>query len=438
MSLLALIAPLQIGLLAATAPGAAVTQRPIVPKTTAVLAGHVVDESGEPFPSAQVRATRWEIVAGKRRFTQSQGGGVDADGYFLIAGLEPGTYTVDAHPDDLPNAVGGAEACQPTDLEGDIELRAGSEVRNLRIALRKAHAFGVSGTAVHAATGERIADAPLVLRAVEPKDAGSHYTRIRAGTFKFTNVLPGTYFVETNPDGLTRDDETGGYRKLGLCARLQVVVGDSDLSGVEVQLGPGSELTGSFRMHDGAVPPGAGLMLTPVEGIGPILGLRAQPDGAFRLTNVPPDRYRLRAGAPQDSYVLSIRADGQEIGDTLDLTAGGAARLQILLAPNGALISGRLRSTDENVEVVLWKPGRIEPRYAAVGQDGSFTFRNLAPGEYRVMTLENAGLIEPEDLDTWKTLESQAVAVTVAEGARVAIVLPPGPGARGNAVIEMK
>jgi len=74
---------------------------------TAVLAGHVLDENGTPIRSAWVNASRWKDIAGKRRFTESHAVSTDADGYFLIADLTPGSYTVAASPEDDPQASGG-------------------------------------------------------------------------------------------------------------------------------------------------------------------------------------------------------------------------------------------------------------------------------------------------------------------------------------------
>jgi protocatechuate 3,4-dioxygenase beta subunit len=75
--------------------------------------------------------------------------------------------------------------------------------------------------------------------------------------------------------------------------------------------------------------------------------------------------------------------------------------------------------------VVLWMPGITELRSTTTGEDGSFTFHGLRPGDYRIVALKDAGLIPADDRETWRELETQAVAVALREGARVRIALSP-------------
>lgn len=328
---------LALGLIASAAQSASVTGRPSVPKTTAVFAGHVLDEDGAPLLSAWVSASRWKTVAGKRRFAESHSVQVDADGYFLIAGLPPGIYTLSASPEDDPDASGGVQAYRPTVANESIQLSAGSEVRDLRIVLSNARVFAISGTAVNAVTGEPITDAQLLLTPIESENTDGHSTRIRDGVFRFANVLPGTYLIQTNPNDLTRDAETAGYRKVGLYGRLLVVVGESDVQDVNVRLGSGGEIAGRFQMVEpGTMLPAVGLALGPLEGVGAMLSVPVEADGRFHLSKIQPDRYQLHITPPQGSYVLTIRANGQEIKDALDLSDSGVVRIEILLSPNAA------------------------------------------------------------------------------------------------------
>ncbi len=405
-------------LLLATGIAAGVTARP------GVLAGHVVNENGAPVVSAMVRATLTKMAAGKPRFAESRTVDVDGNGQFVIADLTPGTYTVRGWPHDDCNATGGAEGYRPSERTGPIELRAGSEVRDVKIVLRKGRMFGVSGRVMTEARGERIPQRQLWLTPVDGEDASAHRAWIHEGTFRFTNVPPGSFFIQTNPNELTRDAATGRYRKLTLHARARVVVGEGDLAGVTVRLGPGGEMTGGFKMKSPRGEwQGAGLALEPLEGLGSWVCVRTEADGTFRASNIPRDRYRLHVTAPDGSYVTSIRDGGREIRGTLDLTAGGVARVEIFVSPHAGEICGQVRDAGASTAVALLRPGEAEPVLTGTSGDGSFRLRNIGPGNYRIVAVEDGGLIDGDDAETWRALEMKSAAVAVGEGARVRLAL---------------
>jgi hypothetical protein len=61
---------------------------------TAVIAGTVTDDAGEPVVSAQVRASRRIAVAGRPRYTYGNSATTDDRGVFRLVGLAPGDYVV--------------------------------------------------------------------------------------------------------------------------------------------------------------------------------------------------------------------------------------------------------------------------------------------------------------------------------------------------------
>jgi protocatechuate 3,4-dioxygenase beta subunit len=72
-----------------------------------VIAGTLVDESGDPVTDARVVAMRYQYVQGTRRLMPSGGGASTNDiGEFRLYGLSPGQYYVSA---TLPNFAAGPD-----------------------------------------------------------------------------------------------------------------------------------------------------------------------------------------------------------------------------------------------------------------------------------------------------------------------------------------
>ena len=114
----------------------------------------------------------------------------------------------------------------------------------------------------------------------------------------------------------------------------------------------------------------------------------------------------------------------------LDLTAASGDPLEIELAPNAAEITGTLRDGKGDPlpfrVVNLWTSGDDSAKSAQTARDGSFTFKNLAPGDYHLAAWDD---IDKQSRPAFlKAYESQAVAVSVQEGshetADVKLIVP--------------
>jgi hypothetical protein len=118
------------------------------------------------------------------------------------------------------------------------------------------------------------------------------------------------------------------------------------------------------------------------------------PEGTFTLQNVSPDKYRVSASwGPV--YIKSIRiGDTQFEGDVLDLRggiAGGA--LTVVVSSAVGQVSGTV--TDINgpvsgavIALVATNPDLNRFHFAVPRPDGTYSFRNVIPGSYKLALVE--------------------------------------------------
>jgi hypothetical protein len=353
------------------APGEA--KRDLVVKLTpqSLLYGKVVDEDGDPVPSAQISVLRVSYAGGHRHLVEAGSGASQDDGSFVVGSLTPGRYYVNASvrqmdqprtseryvPTYYPSAADAADV-------SPVELAAGSEIRGLAIRLRKARVYRIRGRVTlpeHFA-----APGGLDLRLV-PGMRGVHSQQ--DGSFEFEGVPPGAYAVETNRF---------------LSGRVSVTVADADLDGVVLPLGPGPEVTGKLRGADrGAV------SLTPVGRPPDSAAHAAVEHGSFYAGGLLPLSYTVSVDElPEGSYVKSMTFAGRPVVDwTLDLSSGAGGELVIDVSPEGGEVTGKVERPGAIVQI--WPAGGESAKSVRADAHGEFRFHSLAPGDYRVLAWED-------------------------------------------------
>ena len=336
-----------------------------------------------------------------------------------------------------------------------VIVAAGSEVRGIDIRVRKARVYSIRGKVVDTATGGPVSGAMVLVlppNASEVNAASllSNMTQSAAdGGFEIRSLLPGTYSLQglTIPGlaGLTASMAAGGRGGSApapaitmapkATTRLDISVSASSVTGAVLQLADGAEIPGIVKMDEGnlkdvlapatPVPPSPipglalpgpanrAIRLTSAEGVD-LAASRGQfaDDGAFTITGVFPGKYFVTLGAmPQGTYVKSISFAGREIARApLDLTAGAAGSLEIVLSAKAADVSGTVRSEKgdplQGVPVTLWPKTPDRSRQDGgihttnTDQNGSFKITGLAPGDYYVAAWDDipeAGLEQNPD-----------------------------------------
>jgi 5-hydroxyisourate hydrolase-like protein (transthyretin family) len=376
-----------------------------------VIAGSVLDEDGDPIPSAQVILYRER--GSRTQMRPDQASNADAEGHFVLTGVTPGRYYVAAYqfqsrfqiqrtlnPEPQENYVltyypGSLDAASAVALD----IAPGSEFRSVDIRMRKARTFRISGKVANWPTDSPAFTLSLI-RVGGSEINGPTSSPVRQDSFEFNNVLPGSYVIRGTPRAF--NERTGESRLLPVSCRFPVTVRDEDISGINIELRPATKISGIVRVEDGRVLDSApSIMFSPIDGDS-MRTARPDRDGTFELTNLGPDQYRVGTSQlPKEMYLKSIRAGGQEFSPSLlDLTEGDPGEIQILLSPKAADIRGTVRDGKGDLvpsaSVALWSKGDRPPVSTISDENGMFAIGSLPPDDYYIAAQAQGDFGEPD------------------------------------------
>jgi hypothetical protein len=299
-------------------------------------------------------------------------------------------------------------------------------MRGMDIRMSKVKAFRVKG---------KLSETPntRVIVFLTPKGQGitGMVTRnmaiaLQDGGFEFKGVPPGSYLLSaTGPDGLT---SVGSLRP--------IEVTDQHIEGLILENAAGGELSGVVAV-EGASKEKVNLKeikvvlaSSEIMSISPPMATAGE-DGKFTFKNVAPDHYRVNVqGGPETAYVKAVKfgsVDATE--DGIDLSNGVTGTIEIALSQESAQVDGRVVGDDGNpvagVTVVLVPKSR---RYSlfkemTTDQQGSFSFKGITPGDYKVLAWEDIEQGAYQDPQFLKLYEGKAEDVSLQENARKVVSL---------------
>jgi hypothetical protein len=229
--------------------------------------------------------------------------------------------------------------------------------------------------------------------------------------------------------------EMGGRPQM--IGRTPVAVTNRNVSDVVIQAGLPLELIGRVIMEgDGAAKPAGQVMIQPVQPMPTFVQPSpVQEDGTFKISGVPRDKfYVLVMGLPGDAFVKSVRAgDVDATTQTLDLTgATTAPPIEIRVSSTGATVEGAVMDADKPAlgAVVAVLPHPFDPaqpmmmrKTATTDQNGRFSLKGVAPGEYRVYAWDSFLPLGSLDAEQLKEFDKLAVAVKLKEESREQVSL---------------
>jgi hypothetical protein len=387
------------------------------------ITGHVYDEDQDPIAGAGVQVLQTMYVNGHRRMNQTMGSSTDDVGQYRISQLPPGKYYLSAtytesfpidgerqgyvpvyypNSDDLSNAV-------------PLEIHAGDQLTEIDFKIIPVAASTIRGQVVNV-TGRGFRQGINI--ALMREGAGGTYFQGNAfvdpqqGTFELRDVPPGSYI-------LTAGQWDHGRQYWG---RQTVTVGNGDVNGVTLTLGPGSELTG--RVHIEGDPPSNKLNLAGMQvyleprddtqnGVQPgqldkagSFTLKNIPDGSYNvnLTNLPPDYY-LKAARLGSTDVLDsgLSCDQANSPGTLDLViSGDGGRAEGVVTHDDKPFQGATVTLIPDVN-----HRNQERLYSTTTSDsnGHFVLQGIPPGDYSLFAWEqvdNGAYMDPEFLRSYE------------------------------------
>ncbi len=335
-----------------------------------VITGTVVDEYGEPTPGTQVRVMRYVVQAGRRTLQQAGNGATDDRGIYRVYGLQPGEYIVSA----VPRNVG-----------------PGVEVGRLQAELAQVREQ-VAGALADAAAARELATRATMLQSQMPpqEEQSTGYSPV---------YFPGT--VSTAQAGtvtLNLGEERSGVdfqlQRVAMARIDGIVVNSTGQTTDNVQI----TLTDPSAPMAGAVS----------------MAARADSEGRFHLSNVPPGSYRLiaraavaQSGAPagpaqpggRAMRPLGPQSTTIRFWGSVDIPVDGRNLTNVVVTlQQGLTVSGRVSFqgttaqppadlTRMRVNLVPADPtagqGMMMNAAGTVDASGKFTITSVVPGLYR-------------------------------------------------------
>jgi hypothetical protein len=432
-------------------PGSTLTLRPgqdikdllfrLIP--SAVIAGRVIDEDGEPLPYTQVSALREFYSEGKRKLMPQTVETTNDLGEYRLFGLPPGRYFIRAvyrrtrgysrSSIQLPESELTEHGYAPTYYPGSPDpskavaftVKAGEEVPSTEILLRPVSTFSIRGRVYNMVSKRSNAGVMIEL---EPRNTefiwsfsgGTTNVQNQDGAFEIHDVVPGSYTLLA-----FWFEEEKTYQ-----ARQVLEVGSANVDGVALTIAPGIPVNDRIQRDGQPSLASRGELSVYLRGAESerFGGASAQVNGdAFTLKDVSEGTYRLNvSGQSQDCFLKSVRFGGTEsLDDGFTVRRGVEAALEVTISSRGARIQGAVADADNLPAAGVWvvlvpdEPRRNQFRlYQArtTDQYGRFDLRGIAPGSYKLFSWEKVEQGEWGDPDFLKPFEEKGERITVQEG----------------------
>jgi hypothetical protein len=357
----------------------------------------------------------------------------DRAGEFRIFGLPPGEYAIRAGFAYYPGTRDAASAGTVTVSTGE-EVRVSILLPGERSPPPEPRRFRVRGQVVHAGLQRMqvIGTTPEYVPALSRVDAADD------GSFTLEGALPGHYAIVAR--GVEPVPATVATPPRVFWGETSIVVGAEDVSGAIITMSPALSLAGRIVLQGpaaGTTLAGSVVTLTPLFMLSaePLSAAPADASGAFIVRDVTPWQYRISVSPPDASaaarpwQVASVTVSGREAVDgVFTITPGDTKPDAVVTLTNlEQTISGTLRDRIGRPAVSQalllfpsdpqrWTIRSSPARLVRPAEDGSFEFRDLRAGDYRLVVLADPDPDEVLDPLYLALLLPSALAVPLAPG----------------------
>jgi protocatechuate 3,4-dioxygenase beta subunit len=396
-----------------------------------VIAGHVLDERGEPVDRARVAIFKQVYRDGRKQWDRINAVPETNDtGEYRFPNLRPGRYLLQAFNlrPEIDNQYGNPPKMfyvpayypnAPSQLQASpVDVGTGAEVRGIDI-----HLFKVARPPdVHVrgrVTGVPADSQILVSVSLLPVDGGPFgggSTVASPPDYAFDlSTPPGQYTVFGNVYS-SADPAAYGTRSL-------TVTGD--VAGVVLAMSPAPTVTGRISLAERGGKVNLQGVRVALTRLSSSLVSEVWSDAAGKFVfpkPVSPGHYAIvnLRSIPDGCFVREVKLDGQEISwDDFEISA--STQMEIVLSNTAGRIAGSALDADgkpfTGASVTLIPAdGKSRPVRQSVGDDGSFRFTGVRPGKYKLFAWEEVDDDLWQDPEFRKEYENRATEITVGPG----------------------
>jgi hypothetical protein len=420
-----------------------------------VVSGTVKFDDADPAVNVTVQLYREYYTRGRHGWEAGARTQTNDRGEYRVHGLEPGSYYIAALY-QAPRFLNPEEK-RPTDASGHpaqelsyavtfypevqkltdavaVRVLAGQELASLDIFLTPVHTVHIRGRVYSALSGAVVQGPNLSLRWNDAENTASVTAPVNVNfdkdqSFEIKGIPPGPYFIVTTgvEDGKT------------LTARTPISVGESDVDGISIVIGPQQTWKGKVTVNGDASTDLTGLVVELQPRRSTTFGIETNLDDKreFELNYVPQETYDIGIRhAPDDVYLEAVRAGkADRLATGLEAEPGGEAQeLEVVLSTRGGKVMGRaVTATDSNVTAtgasVMLIPDPPIGRWHAyksayADQYGNFLIRGIAPGNYIALAWFDQPPCEVYNPNDQAACQEAGAKLTVSEEALESIQLP--------------
>ena len=390
---------------------------------SAVIAGRVTTEGDTPVPNVFVQAMKYTYVNDRRQLSDAGTASTNDRGEYRIWGLAPGKYYVRATISRAAKMGPGGQVYVPIFYPGvsdpsrtqTIELHPGDELTGIDLNFVSLHSVRVSGKVVNVSSlPAKGAQVTLVAGSGSMTFAAGQASADAKGAFEIRGVAPGSYVLIAEEFGNSDAEKvTRG--------RTSLEVGETNLSDVEVAIGPGSSVSGHVKI-EGKTNPDFTKLSVGLDaqddlaslGFAPdVANIPLRPDGTFIFHDVPEGTYRINVVPLPGGYYLKSSGEGDAVEAGVKVGHNHGAAVELTLSAGAGRVAGTVQKGQQpfaaaTVVLVPDAPRRGQPRFyrqALTDSGGRFTISSVIPGDYKLFAweeIERGMYLDPDFLQTYE------------------------------------
>lgn len=391
----------------------------------AVFSGTVTDRNGEPLADVPVEAQRRYREAGRVRLQRVGRAVTDSSGLWRIDGILRGHYYISAGRAGDVTWYPGA----PRINAGlPIPAAPGQHIAGLDMRVRPISRATLEGRVEGL---ERTEGVRVRLSSDDPLEAEALQASVplqNESSFRMDDLVPGPYTLRVVR---THWSDQGGTKvgRRSLLARTPVFVSADRSNSMLIALPPPCSVSASVMVEDGesVSPRSVSLDLLADDDAGAGLTLNLSATGTAQVA-CDPVRYALLLEAARNLYVERVTLNGQDaMRGMLDLSAGGPAKLDIVLRRDAGAVAGRAEKVPHGTAVAVphgYTPGSpIRVQTGAISEE-RFEVAGLRPGVWHVVAVVGLQGWELQQDAVVEDLRQRGVEVTIPASGRVVANVP--------------